>query len=554
MLVGFFWLLVFFAVVPSSSSSSDTPPTAQRTNNKILCQYDQDCQAQIGPASTCVVDESDGFSYCHENRLRYGCLNALFPDRFGPRVCNSDDDVFNSKKNTKNRNKGASSSSTLSCRRPDIDYGEVRIYASNWESGLFVSWILQIILSELLGVPTTVETGLPDHVASLYQPDDDLDYGNSLHIESLTAATQQGNCAPNRRFVRKNNNNGNDGNDAGAIDQAGDLVYQPCAHIVPEYWESTSVRTTDNVYNGIVEPPQSLGALGMEGWFVTKFTLDENPSLATYIGLQERDDDDNHDRRKLLADTFLRPTTWGDYCDQVSLTACQQPDGVALRAPLDPTEANQMFVDGGVYTGHFRKTEENDCLKYPHDCTGHISEYPCGWSSFTESQAYHLNIPLRSSGPEPGARGYTYDQLTGILKAANATKSNLMIYWWTPEPLYQSFQGTDSELIRVTLPAPTQECQRARTSTLDRCSENWSERIGLDPAGACDDSAKPLEKIISTGLYDMVFDPSIPDAIRSPAYEVLRAFQLSELQMAEMFDYWKREKSDLRGAICSWGK
>lgn len=503
----------------------------------VRCQIDQQCQDAVGPASTCSFnhEQGGGGGVCTENRYRNGCLHNLFPDKFEPRVCNSDDLVAAA---ALHKHGQAAAAQVAGCRLPDIgDYGEVRIFTNNWESSLFSAWVLQIILSELLGVPTTLETGSSEGRVTLYQADTSLQFGNANDIEALTVAAENGNgdCTIWSGATAA------DGGD----DDDNEQEYTGCAHLIPEHWDSTGPRVTDGVYKGTLEPPQSLGALGMEAWFVTKFTVEKDPSLATYMGLQ------GDDKRRLLADTFLRPTTWGDYCAQVSLTACRSDDGVATRPPETEEEENRMFAQG-LYTGHFRKTDENDCDRFPHNCTGHIADYPCGWSSFVESQAYHLGIPMQSSGPEPGSRGYGYSQLTEIMRAANATKSNAMIFWWTPEPLYQSFQGTDSEFIRVNLPSPTQECIRARTLPVERCSEVLEDRVGL-PEGACDESAKPLEKIISTGLYDMVFDPSIPDATRNPGHDVLRNFKLSELQLAEMFQYWKREP-DLRSAICMWGE
>jgi hypothetical protein len=77
-------------------------------------------------------------------------------------------------------------------------------------------------------------------------------------------------------------------------------------------------------------------------------------------------------RRQKLADMFLRPTTWQDYCSEVSNTSCAQPDNVAQRAP-DDTEFRRYHVEG-LYSGHFRKTDENNCTKWPTNCTGHIVE------------------------------------------------------------------------------------------------------------------------------------------------------------------------------------
>ena len=73
--------------------------------------------------------------------------------------------------------------------------------------------------------------------------------------------------------------------------------------------------------------------------------------------------------RRKLAEMFLRPTTWGDYCTQVSNTSCAVPDNVAQRPPSEE-EVDKMHSPN-LYTGYFRATEENDCDKFPDNCTGH---------------------------------------------------------------------------------------------------------------------------------------------------------------------------------------
>ena len=76
---------------------------------------------------------------------------------------------------------------------------------------------------------------------------------------------------------------------------------------------------------------------------------------------------------------------------------------------------------------------------------------------------------VASDGKEPGSFGYSYSQLVEIYAAANATKSNLMINWWTPEAMYSTYLGTEAEMQRVVLPSPTQECIDHRIETIDRC-------------------------------------------------------------------------------------
>ena len=75
---------------------------------------------------------------------------------------------------------------------------------------------MQIILSEILDVPTTIETGTPDAKISLYDTDNRFDYGNSLDLDSLVNCTNLGgDCSKASREPEN---------------------YATCAHIVPEVW------------------------------------------------------------------------------------------------------------------------------------------------------------------------------------------------------------------------------------------------------------------------------------------------------------------------------
>jgi len=49
---------------------------------------------------------------------------------------------------------------------------------------------------------------------------------------------------------------------------------------------------------------------------------------------------------------------------------------------------------------------------------------------------YYLSIALEGDGDEPYCKGYSYSQLTEIWRAANATKSHVMMMWWAPHPLH----------------------------------------------------------------------------------------------------------------------
>ena len=119
------------------------------------------------------------------------------------RVCNSEDSL--------------DAAASGRCRTPDVDYMEIRIFSDNWESVTFEAWILQIILSELLDVPTTIEAGSYDGSLNFYHPDAPLEYGTPLSDnEALKFAYQIGDC----RNAKKDNTEN----------------YEACAHFEPERW------------------------------------------------------------------------------------------------------------------------------------------------------------------------------------------------------------------------------------------------------------------------------------------------------------------------------
>ena len=345
----------------------------------VECSSSTECESSVGSGSEC---REGSCSYPFEA----GCLRQKLPWFDKMRVCNSDDQE-----------------NSTTCRKPDFDqYMEIRIYGAEWESRAYISWLLQIMLSEVLGVPTTVDSGVPGNKLSFYDPSNGEDFGINGQYRAMERASAITDC----RFASRSADD-----------------YEVCSHFAPEVWDADLPRVQNLVSENKLEPPQSVGMIGSESWYATKFTIEKDPSLATYLGLQ------GDENRRKLADTFLRPTTWQDYCEQVSPNSCTSDDGVAKRAPNDEKELERMFVED-VYTGHFRATEENDCDLRPDTCTGHIVDYPCAWSSFLELQAHHLNIPLVSSGKGKGNRGYSYSQMLEIWHAANATKSNVMIYWW----------------------------------------------------------------------------------------------------------------------------
>lgn len=489
-------------------------------------------------------------------------------------------------------------------------YPEVRLYSNNWESSYLDTWILQALLSELMEVPTTIEIGhdVPNDGISrivnhspldLYSPTRSYYPGSALSEvyrgwESLYRSSEIGDC---RRFHDNNNNNNNNPVDEQTTQNGSNDEYTPCAHVITEIWEpeqawrmAIGTRTgsdgdenddddgnympTSRVVSrgGYVEPPQGLGVLAQEGWYIPQFTARHDPSLTSYWGLVGQ--------REKLASLFLRPTTWGQYCREESPSNCTVADGVAKRPPLTKEESDRYFYqqngstsdslinntattmnlnstdgDGVIFTGYFRSTDDNNCEVWPDNCTGHIVDYPCDWTSQAAQQAYHLDIPVKGNGKEGKVNGYKDVEMREIWMAANYTKSHVIMYYWEPDSLVDRYVDSEAEFTKIASPTPTQECVEHRVSVAGnsdlRCNgETLEERVG-DPLGSCDDPPTPLQKVMSKGLHQMIYDTSIPDALRSPAYEVIQLFSISTLQLDEVFSYWRRY-GDPRDAVCHW--
>jgi 7 transmembrane sweet-taste receptor of 3 GCPR len=285
--------------------------------------------------------------------------------------------------------------------------------------------------------------------------------------------------------------------------------------------------------------------------FIPKFTAEQDPTLLSYIGMQ------GENNRQKLADAFLRPTLWIDYCSEVSSNNCSTPDGVAERAPEDEEESNMFFLEG-LFTGHFRMTDVGNCTLNPTTCTGHVVDYPCDWSSFVEPLFYHLNIALSGDLHEEGARGHEDWQLTEIIAAANATKSNIIIIWSMPDPYYQQLAGTDMELIPIILPTATEECLEHRRPWDDQCSGDMAKRVG-DARGACDEVPRLLYKLVSPSLTSDLNDPDIAPAKKSPAATAIQQFALTADVYGSFFDLLiERDALQesritlVRDATCQW--
>jgi 7 transmembrane sweet-taste receptor of 3 GCPR len=283
--------------------------------------------------------------------------------------------------------------------------------------------------------------------------------------------------------------------------------------------------------------------------------------LLSYIGLQ------GEKNRQKLADTFLRPTTWRQYCLEVSNTTCQQPDEVAIRPPRglyavegddDYDEEADSYFTQDLFAGYFRKTDRN-FGNATHPATGHFIDYGCQWTSYAEQQFYHLNIPLSGDTDyQEGKRGYPGSQMPQILQAANATKSPIIIMWALPDPFYQSLIGTDMELHAIIFPPVTQECLEYKRPHEQNCVASREERVG-DARGACEQPPVALHKAVSTSLYGAINDPGIDVAARSPALDAIQLFTVTSPIYGSWFDTIRemdamssKKRTLMRDAVCHW--
>lgn len=450
---------------------------------KAECTSTIECEQIFQKGSIC---DEDG--YC-TNPFAIGCLRTLREDekyKKTNRVCNSQDNT------------------TEFCTgyglQRYLNYPEISIFANDYERAIVIGWVVQILLSEVLGVPASIQTG-KDGVLNFYDINNSFQFALNNHFEAMIEANRvNGDCS-------KSNST--------------------CAHFMPEVWvDPPDVGAIETSKNGVVVT---------ESWWITQRTVDRHPGLSHYFGLR------GEENRKKLADVFLRPTSWKYYCMHVSKTRCEVEDGIAKRPPVpsDDKEEENLYYDDKNYKGHFRMTDKNNCTKNP-DCTGHFVVYPCNWRSHAEKVIYWNKMALEA--PE-----YTYGEILQITKAASATGSDLLIEWWAPSPLVQN-------LFRVTLPKPTSECifQRSEAKS-SRCDQNVTERRGNHGSG-CNYAPKVMDNIFATTFADSFFNG--PKAMRSPAYPFLKKIQISDTSIDELLKDWNARGGDYgyagRETVCKW--
>jgi hypothetical protein len=110
------------------------------------------------------------------------------------------------------------------CSNNDLNYMEIRIHTGDWESITYESWIIQILLSEILHVPTTVDSGFGNEESlNFYNSRGEYSYGRYTLYDSLSTAynSKDGDCVPIIQGEKLRNPN------------------VTCAHVIPESWRGT---------------------------------------------------------------------------------------------------------------------------------------------------------------------------------------------------------------------------------------------------------------------------------------------------------------------------
>jgi hypothetical protein len=250
------WSFVVLYIVSSNSNNNESSSRFLPgvSGSAVRCTTDDECQALIpdyfsgGEDGEPRVLLSEG-SVCNvetglcTNPFERGCLYNRLPGWTKKRVCNSEDPPLAAEMGL--------------CDEPVFDeYMEVRIASGNWESIFFNAWLVQILLSEVLGVPTTLEPGSPNVRIAFYESTGAVEYGILQHEKAFDNADRFTDCSvlleQNREVMLLEDK------------AAADKLYQPCAHVVPEFWDSEGEWALTSVNNGTMEPTDELGVLARE--------------------------------------------------------------------------------------------------------------------------------------------------------------------------------------------------------------------------------------------------------------------------------------------------
>lgn len=142
--------------------------------------------------------------------------------------------------------------------------------------------------------------------------------------------------------------------------------------------------------------------------------------------------------------------------------------------------------------------------------------------------------------------------------AANATGSDVIQFWYEPDPMNELFQGTDSEFVKVSIPRATPQCvENKMTTSSKQCLVPLKDKEAGAPEGACEQDTQILQMVRGTSLVDIGENPEVNRALWSPARQSLELFEITNSQFSSIFEAWIDRDTDklgygLRDATCRW--
>ena len=288
-----------------------------------------------------------------------------------------------------------------------------------------------------------------------------------------------------------------------------------------------NVYVSESIQENILLPTTN-GFVQQRGYYVPKFTLENNPQYSTFYGYIGE-----ANRQKVVTE-FLQPITWKEYCTEVvTEDDCMSGnDAHATRLPLNDEEASD-YVSYPDYIGYFRDTTNKTACKNDGECFGNFINDVCEINPLSEPMMYWNNIPLKSKGNHGHNGGYSWYEQKQIGMASYFTKSNVMMLLSEPSSYRSHFVGSEGEWVRVQFPESNKECRQFQLQSPINCT-NQVDRIGNSQNIPCDFPVKFGYKVISQTLKD-AYD-SVHDTKKSPALEFLQTFMIDSKSMQNIFD------------------
>ncbi|KAL7545423.1 hypothetical protein ACHAWF_008772 [Thalassiosira exigua] len=331
---------------------------------------------------------------------------------------------------------------------------------------------MQIIYNGMLGVPASIETGMPDKKLSFYDETNRMKFGKANEYDSFQYAydAEGGDCTA---YFQENQ------------DDVAAENYIPCANMVMEVWYAN-----DDFYakekSGVTGPMDYIGAVGSDGWFITKSTLLKEPSLGTHYGMQ------GEKNRQKLAQIFKRPTTFKEYCILVSTTKCTIPDNTTTRPPAKDGSEDSFSL--------FRAFTRATFVLLKRMIVTIRNVQVTTWTLHVDGKTISTSRAIISTSP---------------WKAGTMSILKWLSYG----------------MLQIILPGATQECQDNRVTPQKRCDANATEfdLFGVKE-GACGTAPIGLKKVSVANMQSTIEEHRDPRMRMSPAYEIYKSFGMTELQ------------------------